>query len=293
MQGRSLISFSTTLVLPSIEWVTVVPYSNWNLLVYLAVCCPIVESSSPTAGRESWFMVLPVSGSQSFQACHREVCHVLICLSYIPVKCLSLWRMDYMPMQMTPHYWQLLASQQTDLLLLPLLTGTWLGFRSGAITSAWFWILTKQCLALLLYPGLWSLHRVTCWSRRFFLFALVSTSTSLAWSFTASSPSKNMCDVRGIVSRVYQRIGILRLVKRVFVGTPVLLRCYYAFVLPIFQYCSPVWGLACCWMSPSSSRWPGVFGRGKVFYGQEPPSLESTTPECGVNYQLLAVMLLK
>ena len=34
------------------------------------------------------------------------------------------------------------------------------------------------------------------------------------------------------------------------------------------------------------------FGRvkGKVFYGQEPPSGESTTTECGFNYQLLAVM---
>ena len=30
--------------------------------------------------------------------------------------------------------------------------------------------------------------------------------------------------------------------------------------------------------------------KGKVFYGQEPPSGESTTPECGVNYQLLALM---
>ena len=29
--------------------------------------------------------------------------------------------------------------------------------------------------------------------------------------------------------------------------------------------------------------------KGKVFYGQGPPSLESTTTECGVNYQLLAV----
>ena len=36
--------------------------------------------------------------------------------------------------------------------------------------------------------------------------------------------------VRGIVSRVSQRICILRLVKRVFVDTSVLLRCYYAFV---------------------------------------------------------------
>ena len=30
--------------------------------------------------------------------------------------------------------------------------------------------------------------------------------------------------------------------------------------------------------------------KGKVFYGQEPPSGESTTTECGVNYQLLAVI---
>ena len=30
--------------------------------------------------------------------------------------------------------------------------------------------------------------------------------------------------------------------------------------------------------------------REKVFYGQEPPSGESTTTECGVNYQLLAAM---
>ena len=31
-------------------------------------------------------------------------------------------------------------------------------------------------------------------------------------------------------------------------------------------------------------------GKGKVFYGQEPPSGESTTTECGVNYQRLAVI---
>ena len=30
--------------------------------------------------------------------------------------------------------------------------------------------------------------------------------------------------------------------------------------------------------------------KGKVFYYQEPPSGESTTTECGFNYQLLAVM---
>ena len=31
-------------------------------------------------------------------------------------------------------------------------------------------------------------------------------------------------------------------------------------------------------------------GKAKVFYGQKPPSGESTTTECGFNYQLLAVM---
>ena len=31
-------------------------------------------------------------------------------------------------------------------------------------------------------------------------------------------------------------------------------------------------------------------GKGKVVYGQEPPSGESTTTECGFNYQLLAVI---
>ena len=36
-------------------------------------------------------------------------------------------------------------------------------------------------------------------------------------------------------------LGILRLVKRIFVNTSVLLRCYFAFVLPILEYCSPVW----------------------------------------------------
>ena len=48
---------------------------------------------------------------------------------------------------------------------------------------------------------------------------------------------------RGIVSRVSQRIGILMFVKLVFMDTSVLLRCY-AFVLPILEYCSPVWGSA-------------------------------------------------
>ena len=37
------------------------------------------------------------------------------------------------------------------------------------------------------------------------------------------------------------------------------------------------------------SHW-NIKGKSKVFYGQEPPSGESTTTECGVNYQQLAVI---
>ena len=50
--------------------------------------------------------------------------------------------------------------------------------------------------------------------------------------------------VHGIVSSVSQRIRIFKLVKRVFVDTSVLLPCNYAFVLPILEYCSQVWGSA-------------------------------------------------
>ena len=49
---------------------------------------------------------------------------------------------------------------------------------------------------------------------------------------------------RGIVSRVSQRTGILRLAKSIFVDTSVLLRCCFAFALPIIEYCSLVWGSA-------------------------------------------------
>ena len=49
--------------------------------------------------------------SQSFQACYRKVCWVLFCSCYILAKCWGWLRTDYMPMQMTPHYWQLIANQ--------------------------------------------------------------------------------------------------------------------------------------------------------------------------------------
>ena len=50
--------------------------------------------------------------------------------------------------------------------------------------------------------------------------------------------------VHGVVSRVSQRIGIVRMVNGVYADTSVLLRCYYVFILPILEYCSHVWGSA-------------------------------------------------
>ena len=50
--------------------------------------------------------------------------------------------------------------------------------------------------------------------------------------------------VHGIVSSVSHRIGILRLVKLIFVDTSALLRCYFAFFLLVLEYCSSVWGSA-------------------------------------------------
>ena len=161
IQRWSLILSSSPLVLPSIEWVTVVSYSNFSLLALVAVCCSFVGSSSPTTGRASWSMVLRVSGSQWFLSCHTEVCWILFSSSFIPVKCLSSWATYYMPMLMTPDYWHLFTSQKTDQLLLSPLRGTWLGFRSGAIIGAWHWILTKLRLSWLVDPGLSTLHMVT------------------------------------------------------------------------------------------------------------------------------------
>ena len=60
----------------------------------------------------------------------------LLIIYNIPRKCSSWWRTDYMIMQMTPHYWQLFASQRTDLLFQPLSTGTWLEFKNSSITGA-------------------------------------------------------------------------------------------------------------------------------------------------------------
>ena len=200
-------------------------------------------------------MVLRVSEYQSFQACCREVCMGLFCLSYLPVKCLRWLRKHCLHMQMTPHYWQLFNGQQTDLLLLPPLTGTWLGLRSDAITGAWYWIHTKLRLLSLVDPGLWTFPLVT-WSCQGFLSEPVPNSTSLAWSLTACSHSKTMCMV---LFPVCLRELVFWCWWNVYLWTPL---CYFVSIL----HCSVnLWELfsdvgVSCWMSPSASWAPCIFG---------------------------------
>ena len=69
-------------------------------------------------------------------------------------------------------------------------------------------------------------------------FRLETTSTSFGIKFDSKLTFE--VHVGGIVSRVAQRICMLRLVK-MFSWTPLLLRCYYEFVLKMLEYCSPVW----------------------------------------------------
>ena len=80
------------------------------------------------------------------------------------------------------------------------------------------------------------------WSCLGFLSELVPTSTLLFMKFDSKLTFEDR--VRPIVSRVSQRICILKLVKHIFVDTSVLLCCYFVFVIPIVEYCSSVWGSA-------------------------------------------------
>ena len=47
--------------------------------------------------------------------------------------------------------------------------------------------------------------------------------------------------LRNITSKVSQKIGILRKCWRVYQDNSLILKCFYAFILPFFEYCSSVW----------------------------------------------------
>ena len=76
------------------------------------------------------------------------------------------------------------------------------------------------------------------WSFLLFLSQLVPTSSIFGMQFDSKLTFEDY--VLSIVSVSSQSIGILRLLKHLFVHTSVLLRCYFAIILPILEYCSPV-----------------------------------------------------
>ena len=133
-------------------------------------------------------------------------------------------------MQMTPHYWQLSAGQQTDLLL--------------AMIQEWCnhlcTILNPTKTKALVDNRSRTVNPLHC--------DLVLSGVSirdnpnlyiLGVKFDSKLSFKD--HVRGIVSSVSQIIDVLRLMKRIFLDTSVLLRYYFAFVHPILEYCSPMW----------------------------------------------------
>ena len=113
------------------------------------------------------------------------------------------------------------ASQQTDLLLLSPLTGTCLGFRSGAITGCMI-LNPNKTKALVV-----SRSRTVNPPHGDLVLSGVSIRASLNLILIVKFDSKLTFEghVRGIVSRIPRRIGILRLVKRIFVDTSVFSIC--------------------------------------------------------------------
>ena len=227
----------------------------------MAVCCPFVGSSSPTTGRELWFIVLLVSvpQPQSFLVCHREVCWVLFCLSFIPVKWLSWWRTDYMPMLITPQYRQALVRKPADRPAVAASLNRDLA-RIQEWCNHWWLILNPNKTKALVVSRSRTVNPPHC--------DLVLSGVSFC-----ASPNHDILDVkfdsrltiedhvRGIVSRVSQRICTLRLAKSVFVYSSALLRFYYAFVFPTLEYCSPVWGYAAeCHLQPLERQVYSVVG---------------------------------
>ena len=179
----------------------------------VAFCCPFVGSSSSTAGESR------VDGAQSFLACHREVCRALFCPSFIPVKCLSWWRVENRlyayadsPLQAVVRKPAgrpaVAASLNRKLARIEEWYNHWCMIRNPNKIKAF---VVSRCRGVNLPHG----GLVLSWV----FICAISNLDILGVKFDRRLTFED--DVRGIVS---QRIGILRLVKRVLVDTSVLLR---------------------------------------------------------------------
>ena len=239
----------TSLVQPSIVsgllFKLKIYWSLWQCAVHLYRVPLIVD-------RESWLMVLWVSGSQW---CVRHA--TLKCvgpssiyyLFYKAVKCLSCWT-DHLPIQTTPHYWQLLASQQTHAV-----TASF--SRASARIQEWC---NHWCMILNLNKT-----KVIVVGRSRTVSnpdgALVLRGVSIR-----ASPNLNILGVKfdgklnfedhvcGIVF-----LGILRLVNLIFVSTCCVIAILLCSSNPciVFQCGGQLLNVTVCFLSAGCIRWPG------------------------------------
>ena len=140
---------------------------------------------------------------------------------------------------MTPHYCQLLASQQTAV-------AASLNRNLARIhewCTHWCMILNLDKIKALVV----SRSRTVSPPHGNLVLSGVSSRASPNLDEKFDSKLTFEDHVRSIVSRVSQRIVILRLVKRIFVDTSLLLRCYFEICWELFSGVG-----VSCWMSPSA-----------------------------------------
>ena len=187
------------------------------------------------------------------------MCLVLSCLSYIPAKCLSWLRTDYLKRQMTPLTILLAVRKPADR---PAVAASL--NRDLARIQEWcnHWCMIpnpNETKALVV-----SISRTVSHPHENFILSGVSVRASLnldilGVKFDGKLTFKD--HVHGLVSSVSQRIGILGLVKRIF-ATPL---CYFVAIFHLFSQSLSIilrfWGqllnVTFSFLSTRCIRWKG------------------------------------
>ena len=166
---------------------------------------------------------------QSFLAGHIEMCWVLFCSSFIPVKCLRWWEQI-----LCLCWWLHIAGRWSQPVEMPAVAASLNRVKAR---------IQKRCNRWDMIPNRYKTKAFEVSRSR--TVNPPNGDLVLSWVSTWACPNLDILGVKfdrrltygdhvcGIVSRVSQCIGILRLVKRVFVDTSLSLRCYYVFILPI------------------------------------------------------------
>ena len=74
--------------------------------------------------------------------------------------------------------------------------------------------------------------------------SITDSSTLKLLGVTLDSKLTFETHVRSVATRVSQKVGLLRKCRRIYGDDDIIRNCFYSFILPHFEYCSPVWGSA-------------------------------------------------